>query len=154
MLNTCDPTQTEAWKKLELHFKEVKKTQIEELFENDADRFSNFTLKFDRILVDYSKNKITEETIKLLLDLVKEIGLEEAIKDFFDGEKINATEDRSVLHTALRNSSTRQVFVVGEDVMPKIRGVLKKCNPFPIRLFQEAGKDILANQFLILLISE
>ena len=118
MLNTINPTDTKAWEKLESHFEEVKATKIKELFENDVNRFSNFTLKFDRILVDFSKNKVTDETINLLLDLSKEIGLEEAIKDFFDGKKINATEDRSVLHTALRNSSKRQVFVDGEDVMP------------------------------------
>lgn len=134
MLNTINPTLTKAWKKLEAHFEEVKETQIEELFKKDSNRFSNFTLKFDRILVDYSKNKVTDETINLLLDLSKEIGLEEAIKDFFDGKKINVTEDRSVLHTALRNSSKRQVFVDEEDVMPKIRGVLKKMESFSYQI--------------------
>ena len=140
MLNTINPTHTKAWKKLEAHFEAVKETPIKELFKNDANRFSNFTLKFDSILLDYSKNKVTEESIKLLLDLAKEIGLEEAINDFFNGAKINATEDRSVLHTALRNSSNRQVFVDGKDVMPEIRGVLKKMESFSDQIISGSWK--------------
>ena len=130
MIENINPTQTKAWKALESHFESAKNFQLTELFKNDPDRFKKFTLKFNEILIDYSKNLITDETLDLLLELSKEVGLDNAISAFFDGEKINQTEGRSVLHTALRNSSDRPVLVDGKNVMPDIQAVLDKMKIF------------------------
>lgn len=130
MLKNINPTQTKAWKKLEEHFLSAKSFQLKELFNNDSERFSKFTLKFDDILVDFSKNLVTQDTMELFLDLAQELELDKAIEGFFSGEKINQTENRAVLHTALRNSSDRKVLVDGKDVMPDIRAVLSKMKTF------------------------
>ncbi len=130
MLKNINPTHTQAWQKLETHFETAIDFDLNELFKNDASRFAKYSLKFADILVDYSKNLITEETIELLLGLAKEIKLDEAIEEFFAGEKINQTEGRSVLHTALRNTSDRKVIVDGKDVMPEVREVLQKMKSF------------------------
>ena len=130
MIKNINPSKTRAWKKLETHFESAKKFQLVELFKNDSNRFSKYTLKFEDILVDFSKNLITDETLKTLLELAKEAELGSAIEGFFSGEKINKTENRAVLHTALRNTSDRKIMVDGIDVMPKIRVVLKKIKTF------------------------
>ena len=103
---------------------------MRELFEKDPDRFSKFSIFFDDLLFDYSKNRITEKTIPLLVDLAKEAGLDKWISRMFNGEKINSTENRAVLHVALRNRSNRAIFVGGEDVMPKVNLVLGKMRSF------------------------
>jgi len=131
MLKNINPTQTKAWEKLQKHFNTTAKDfQMTDLFQDDADRFPKFTLTFNDILIDYSKNIITSETLSLLLELAKELELEKSIESFFKGERINQTEGRSVLHTALRNSSGESVIVDGEDVMPEIREVLNKMKHF------------------------
>ena len=130
MLKNINPTHTRAWKKLESHFESSKGLQLKELFKNDNNRFSKYSLQFDDILLDYSKNLITEETVTLLLSLAREIELDQAIKGLFEGEKINQTEGRSVLHTALRNSSSHPVFVDGKNVMPDVKNVLDKMRTF------------------------
>lgn len=130
MLENINPTHTQAWEKLEAHFDTAIDFDLVELFKNDVNRFTKFSLKFQDILIDYSKNLITEETQSLLQELAKEIKLEDAIKDFFNGEKINQTEGRSVLHTALRNTSDRKVMVDGQDVMPEVKKVLQKMKSF------------------------
>jgi glucose-6-phosphate isomerase len=130
MLKNINPTQTAAWKKLEAHFDTASKFKLRELFENDDRRFADFSITFDNILVDYSKNLIIEETLQLLLELAEEIDLKDAIKAFFSGEKINQTEGRAVLHTALRNSSDRKILVDEKDVMPDIKAVLAKMKKF------------------------
>jgi len=130
MLKNINPTSTEAWKKLEAHFEKAKHYELKDLFAKDDQRFDKFSLRFEDILVDYSKNLITEETFSLLLALAEEAGLKESILSFFKGDKINRTENRAVLHTALRNSSDRQVLVDGKDVMPEVRAVLKKMKTF------------------------
>lgn len=140
MLKNINPTSTPAWKKLELHFEDVKRIQLKNLFKNDDNRFSKFSLKFEDILIDFSKNLITEETLELLLDLAKEIGLEQAIKEFFNGDKINQTEGRSVLHTALRNLSDREVNIDGKDVMPEVREVLQKMKSFSDQIISGSWK--------------
>ncbi len=117
MLKNINPTETHAWKKLESHFEETREIQIKDLFKNDGDRFSRFSTSFEEILVDYSKNRITDETVKLLLDLAQEVGLQDAIDAFFAGEKINQTEGRSVLAD-------------GKDVMPEVKEVLAKMKSF------------------------
>lgn len=103
---------------------------MKDLFKNDPQRFNKFSLKFNDILVDYSKNRITEETLSLLLELAKEANLKKSIDAMFGGEKINNTEKRAVLHVALRNRSNTPVKVDGEDVMPKINEVLGKMKKF------------------------
>ena len=130
MLKNINPTQTAAWKKLESHFETAKNYQLRALFSNDNSRFEKFSLKFEDILVDYSKNLITKETINLLLQLAEETGLKESIESFFKGEKINQTENRAVLHTALRNTSDRKVLVDDVDVMPEVKAVLAKMKAF------------------------
>ena len=130
MLNKINPTQTEAWKKLKEHFREMKSVHMKDLFEEDKDRFSKFSLTFEDILVDFSKNIITEETLKLLLKLANEVELKDAINKMFSGEKINETEDRAVLHTALRNRSNKPVYINGKDVTPDVNAVLKQMEEF------------------------
>jgi glucose-6-phosphate isomerase len=128
MFPTINPTETTAWKKL-LEIATQSKT-IKDLFAEDADRFSKFTIQLENILFDYSKNNIDQETLQQLLQLAEECKLQDAIEAMFVGEKINKTEDRSVLHTALRNFSGKAVLHNGEDVMPAIQAVLTQMKTF------------------------
>jgi glucose-6-phosphate isomerase len=130
MLFNIDPTTTASWKKLTKHHKATKHITISELFSQDKHRFEKYSTTFDDILVDYSKNNISDDTMKLLLNLAKNCKLREAISAMFDGEKINVTENRAVLHTALRNKSGRPVMVDGVNVMPKIKEVNEKMKKF------------------------
>jgi glucose-6-phosphate isomerase len=123
-------TNLRSWKKLEEHHKATSQFQMRELFKNDPDRFDRFSVKFNEILFDYSKNRITSETMSLLQALVREVELKHAIELMFAGEKINNTEGRAVLHVALRNRSNKPIKVDGEDVMPKINAVLGKMKKF------------------------
>ena len=124
-------TQTAAWQALQKHFDEMKDVTIADLFAKDGDRFSKFSATFDdQMLVDYSKNRITEETLAKLQDLAKECDLAGAIKSMFSGEKINRTENRAVLHVALRNRSNTPILVDGKDVMPEVNAVLEKMKTF------------------------
>ncbi len=130
-MKNVNPTQTNAWKELEKHFSENRNMTIKDLFKADPNRFNNFSLKFnDDFLVDFSKNRITEDTLSLLIKLAEEADLKNAIEAMFTGEKINVTEDRAVLHTALRNQSDSPVLVDGQDVMPEVRKVLAKIKTF------------------------
>jgi len=138
MLQNTNPTDTLAWKKLKAHFESVKSIQMKTLFEEDPDRFAQWSLRLEDILLDYSKNRMTTETLELLLDLAKECGLEDGIKQFFSGEKINVTEQRAVLHTALRNFSDRKIEVDGRDIMPDVHQVLDQIRDFSDRL--QTGK--------------
>jgi glucose-6-phosphate isomerase len=130
MFFNVDPTTTTSWKKLKKHHKAVGKTSISELFDQDKKRFERFSITFNDILVDYSKNNISEETIKLLMSLAKNCKLKEAISAMFNGERINVTENRAVLHTALRNKSGKPVMVDGVNVMPQIKAVNVKMKNF------------------------
>ncbi|UPW18613.1 glucose-6-phosphate isomerase [Agarivorans sp. TSD2052] len=131
MLDNINPTHTQAWKALQAHFEAQKNVQLSELFAADSDRFNRFSVSFnEQILLDYSKNFITEDTMQKLLDLAKETKLDSAIKAMYSGEKINQTEGRAVLHTALRNRSNTPVMVDGEDVMPGVNAVLEKMKGF------------------------
>ncbi len=122
------------WQKLTEHYKQLKNINMRELFEKDKSRFDKFHIEFDDILLDYSKNIITEETINLLTNLAKERNLSDWIEKMFTGEKINFTENRAVLHTALRNRSDTSVYVDGQDVMPGIKSVLKHMKEFTERV--------------------
>ncbi|MDH5476649.1 MAG: glucose-6-phosphate isomerase [Cyclobacteriaceae bacterium] len=130
MLNNINPTSTASWGKLESHYQEIKETHLRDLFKNEPSRFNDFHAQFEDILVDYSKNRITKETLGHLLGLADEIDLKSAISSMFSGEKINATENRSVMHVALRNRSNTPMFVNGENVMPKINKVLQQMKNF------------------------
>ena len=130
-MKNINPTQTKAWKALEAHFAANKDRKLSDLFAADPARFDKFSTTFkDNVLVDYSKNLITEETLELLIDLAHEVDLRAGIDAMFNGEKINRTEGRAVLHTALRNRSNRPVMVDGKDVMPEVNAVLAKIKIF------------------------
>lgn len=130
MLKTIPFDQTAAYKKLKTHYKSMSKEHLRDLFEADPNRFKKFSIRFGDILFDYSKNRINGRTRSYLLQLAEESGVANAIEQMFQGEKINATENRSVLHTALRNRSNTPVMVDGKDVMPEINAVLAKMKDF------------------------
>ena len=122
--------QTAEWQALQKHYETIKESQMRDMFAKDPERFNKFSLKLENMLLDYSKNRINEETMKLLVDLAKASGVEEAREKMFTGEKINWTEGRAVLHTALRNRSNKPVMVDGKDVMPDVNAVLAKMKAF------------------------
>lgn len=130
MLPKIDFTKTSAYNYLVDHFISLSEVSLKELFQQDPERFDKFSITFNDILVDYSKNRVNEKTMALLLQLAKECKLDEAIAAMFSGEKINVTEGRQVLHTALRNQSSQPVMVDGEDVMPKVRAVKAHMKEF------------------------
>lgn len=129
-LRRINPVKTEAWQRLEEHYQKIKLSPMKDLFAADSERFQKFSMCFEQILVDYSKNIITEETKKLLLQLADETHLKESIESFFSGAKINETEGRAVLHTALRNFSDEPVMVDGQDVMPGVKAVWQQMQKF------------------------
>jgi glucose-6-phosphate isomerase len=129
-------TTLPAWKALKSHYQEVAHVHMRDLFDRDSERFERFSLHFGDILFDYSKNRISERTIDLLLELARQAGLAEMIEAMFSGEKINNTEGRAVLHVALRNRSNRPILVDGEDVMPEVNRVLEK-----MRLFSDSVRS-------------
>lgn len=130
MLPRIDPSSTASWKKLKQHQREMKKTSLSTLFEQDRDRFNRFSLQAKDLLVDYSKNQITDLTVKLLLQLAEDCQLKTSMEALFTGELINETENRAVLHTALRNFSGHPVFTQGKDVMPDVKKVLRQIKAF------------------------
>ena len=130
MLSKINPTRTAAWKKLKAHKAEIQKTDLKTLFKNDPNRFDKYSQIFEGSLFDYSKNIATQETFNLLFELAKETQLEAAIQKMFNGEKINETENRAVLHIALRNQSNRPILLSGRDVMPNVNRVLDQMESF------------------------
>lgn len=134
-------TETTAWKDLQQHYDaQMKDVRISELFANDADRFKKFSIVQDEILFDYSKNIITDETRQLLLKLAEECKLYDAIEAMFNGEAINQTENRAVLHTALRNLSGSPVLADGKDVMPDVKKVLEQIREFSLSVHDGSWK--------------
>jgi glucose-6-phosphate isomerase len=123
-------TECTAWARLQLHYGRIAGEHMRLLFASDPMRFEKFSLRMGDILFDYSKNRVTEESMALLLELARERGLKERIEAMFSGQRINATEDRAVLHVALRNRSDRPVRVDGRDVMPDVRAVLARMRDF------------------------
>ncbi|MBL7874928.1 MAG: glucose-6-phosphate isomerase [Cyclobacteriaceae bacterium] len=140
MLPKINPTETTAWQKLTAHFLMIQATHMSELFEEDPQRFEKFHLTLKDILVDYSKNIITEEIMESLVALANEVGLKESIDSMFRGDKINQTEHRSVLHIALRNRSNTQILVDREDVMPLVNKVLSQVESFSNQLLSGQWK--------------
>ncbi|MDR3237590.1 MAG: glucose-6-phosphate isomerase [Spirochaetia bacterium] len=127
-------TEREEWRNLAAHYEKIKHAHLRDLFSEDKNRTESLSLFDEGILFDYSKNRITGETMKLLLRAAEASGLAEKIEDMFSGKPINQTENRAVLHTALRNLSNEPVFVDGRDVMPDVRAVLAKMKDFSERV--------------------
>ncbi|MFM7193241.1 MAG: glucose-6-phosphate isomerase [Bacteroidota bacterium] len=134
MYSPINPAETTSWHHLTLHHMEMQAVHMKELFAADPDRFSNFSITFGDILFDHSKNIITEDTLQLLVRLAQEMKVPEAIHEMFSGEAINKTENRAVLHTALRNRKNTPVMVGGKDVMPEVNRVLNQMKEFSGRL--------------------
>ncbi|QEM13971.1 MULTISPECIES: glucose-6-phosphate isomerase [Mucilaginibacter] len=130
MLPTTDFTTTQAYKYLTDHYIDIVAKSLKEMFDADDQRFNKFSIQFEDILLDYSKNRIDDETIALLIQLAKECSLKEAIDAMYSGEKINVTEGRPVLHIALRNRSNTPIYVDGKDVMPDVNKVLDQMKSF------------------------
>lgn len=129
-LKATNPTKTKSWKNLESHFYDVKNKHLKELFYSDANRANDFTIKWQDFYVDFSKNRITKQTLSLFNELAEEIDLKDAIERYFKGDIINETEGRAVLHTALRASKDTKVYVDGEDVIPEVYEVRQKIKSF------------------------
>ena len=123
-----------AWKALGEHYTQIHGTHLRQMFHDDPARGEKFTAEFGGIFLDYSKNRITDETVKLLLQLAEESGLKARIEAMFTGEKINITENRAVLHVALRAPKSESIFVDGEDVVPPVHAVLDKMSGFADRV--------------------
>jgi glucose-6-phosphate isomerase len=130
MLPKINPTTTTAWTQLREHFEQMKHASLRDMFREDADRFNRYSLQAGDILFDFSKNLISAETMQLLFQLANECKVREAIDAMFGGEKINETENRQVLHVALRNFSKNSIFADGKDVEPEVRKVLRKMKQF------------------------
>jgi len=126
----ASPTRTPAWLALEAHYKETSGRSMRQMFAEDPDRFSKFSLRFEDILLDYSKNRVTEESMRLLFALAAQAEVKGWTERLFTGQKINITEDRAVLHVALRNRSNRPILVDGKDVMPDVNRVLQHMREF------------------------
>jgi glucose-6-phosphate isomerase len=129
-LPNINPTQTAAWQKLQAHFAQVKGLKMQDLFAADANRAAQFHIEWQDFLLDYSKNRITTETMQLLQELASEVQLKDAIEKYFAGDLINQTEQRAVLHTALRAAAGKEILVDGQDVMTEIQAVKQKINGF------------------------
>jgi len=140
MFPSTNPTTTKAWQQLQQHAASMKQVHMRQLFAEDAQRFEKFSLRFEDILFDYSKNLVTEETRTKLLELAKECQVEAAIKAMFGAEKINATEGRAVLHTALRNTSNKPVMLDGQNVMDDVNKVLQKMEHYCQQIHSGAQK--------------
>ena len=129
-MKNVNPTQTLAWKKLTTHFNEFNTTHLKTLFNNDPERKQKFTISFNEFEFDYSKNRISEETINILLELANEVDLKGAMDAYFSGEEINKTEKRAVLHTALRNQTSNNITTNGVNIMPDVQAALAKMENF------------------------
>lgn len=130
MLSGKNPTKTDSWEKLESHFTEIKEKRMTDLFSADPERAEKFSIDFNDLHFDFSKNRIEEKTLQLFNELFTEIDLKDSIEKYFSGDVINETEKRAVLHTALRNRSNKTVMVDGADVMPAVNEVLDKMKNF------------------------
>ena len=140
MLPKIDPTATDAWKKLKAHYEATKHTPMKRLFAEDPERFRKFSARLNDLLVDYSKNRVTAETLHLLIDLAEACGVKDAIGRIFAGDRINETENRAVLHVALRNRTNTPVYADGTDVMPEVNAVLAKMKNFSHQVRSGAWK--------------
>ena len=146
-LNTINPTETKAWLKLQLHFETMKSNSIKEMFQNDTERAEKFHIQWNDFLVDFSKNNINQQTLDLLLELAEEIKLNDAISSYFNGEEINQTESRAVLHTALRAPQSASVSVANKNVIPEIYEVKKNIQQFSDEIISGKRKGFTNKSF-------
>jgi glucose-6-phosphate isomerase len=146
-LSTVNPTQTPAWQKLEQHFKSMQSVSMKTLFQQDPTRAEKLHIQWNDFMVDFSKNRITEETVNLLLQLADEAQLKSAIQDYFSGESINQTEGRAVLHTALRSTSTAPLLVDGLNIIPEIQAVKDKIQAFSNEIISGQRKGYTGKAF-------
>lgn len=147
-LNNQNPSGTLAWQKLREHFiEDMQSIKMQDLFSADKNRVEKFSIEWEDFYLDYSKNKITDTTFQLLLNLANEMQLKEAIKLYFEGEKINQTENRSVLHTALRAKKDDVVLVDGQNVIPEIYSVKEKINDFTNKVISGKIKGFTGKAF-------
>lgn len=147
MLPKINPTETQAWQKLRNHFTEMQHASMQELFHTEPNRVEKFHIKWDKFLVDYSKNIITESTMKLLLELAQEVGLKEAIEAQFEGKAINQTENRAVLHTALRAPEAAVITIDGQNCMPEVFAVKNKMKSFSWAIISGESKGFTGKAF-------
>ena len=129
-LSKINPTTTSSWKKLQAHFQNEKNNRIQDHFQNDPNRFEQFSIQWEDFLVDFSKNRLSKETLTLLEELAHEVDLKGAMEAYFGGEAINQTEGRAVLHTALRAPETAQIYTDGLDVVPEVHAIKAKIRSF------------------------
>lgn len=146
-LQSINPTQTQAWKKLQAHFETMKNVQMQHLFANEPARAEKMHLQWNDFLVDYSKNIVTKDTMDLLQELANEVQLKDAIAKYFDGDVINQTENRAVLHTALRSNENASVQVDGVNVMPEIYSVKNKIKNFSNEIISGQRKGFSGKPF-------
>jgi len=146
-LPKIDPTSTRAWEELSAHFRSMETAHMNELFAQNPERAEKLSIQWEDFYVDFSKNILTEETISLLLDLAKEVKLEEAIASYFSGEKINETEDRAVLHTALRANKTDTILVDGKNVVPEVFQVKEQIKTFTNQILSGSKKGVTGKTF-------
>jgi len=146
-LPTINPTATSAWKKLNEHYAQMKNVSMTEMFANDKSRAEKFHIQWNDFLVDYSKNIISQETLDLLQELAKETNLKSAIDSYFSGENINQTENRAVLHTALRAPENASVLVDGENVLPEVYQVKNKIKAFSNEIISGERKGYTGKPF-------
>lgn len=146
-LQNINPSATKSWSKLQDHFKLMQNNSIKEMFQSDKDRAKNFHIQWEDFLVDFSKNNITNETTSLLVELAKEVGLKDAIASYFEGEVINKTENRAVLHTALRAPEDSKVLVDGKNIIPEIQGVKKNIEVFSNEIISGKRKGFTGRSF-------
>lgn len=146
-LATTNPTTTAAWSKLREHFEQICYTPMQELFAHDSNRAERFRIKWNNFLVDYSKNKISLRTIDLFVELAEELKLQEAIESYFSGKKINQTENRAVLHTALRANDNQSILMGGHDIIPEIIQTKQKIKTFSQAIISGEKKGFSGKSF-------
>jgi glucose-6-phosphate isomerase len=146
-LQNTNPTETSAWNKLKIHFSSMQSNSIKEMFQHNSKRAEKFHIQWNDFLVDYSKNNITQETIDLLLQLAEEVNLKDAISKYFAGDIINQTENRAVLHTALRAPESATILVDGKNVMPEIYEVKNKIKAFSNQIISGELKGFTGKPF-------
>jgi glucose-6-phosphate isomerase len=147
VLQNTNPTTTLAWQNLQKHFQEMNTVSMKEMFANDTTRTTKFHLQWNDFLVDFSKNIIDQETMSLLVELAKEVHLEEAIAQYFGGDLINQTENRAVLHTALRAKESAIIKVDGVNVIPEVFEVKNKIKAFTNEVISGVRKGYTGKPF-------
>ncbi|MFD1062373.1 glucose-6-phosphate isomerase [Winogradskyella litorisediminis] len=145
-LQSTNPTTTKAWSNIQAHFSEIKDVHLKELFKTNPKRAEELTVIWDDFYVDFSKNRITDKTLELLFELANELNLKDAISKYFEGDIINKSEGRAVLHTALRETKDAQVFVNGENVIPGVFQVKEKIKNFTDAVVSGSHKGFSGHQ--------